>query len=247
MIVTPIKTDAIRTGDCTVEELLDRYIQALGDFSIVVVTSKIVSLCQRRVAKREEHRNKESLVEKHADYYLPKRANKYNYQLTVTNSTLIASAGIDESNGDGHFVLWPKNPQQSANKIREHLRKKWRLEHVGVIITDSASRPLRRGTVGIALAHSGFLGVHDYRNTSDVFNKKLTASSANIAEGLAAAAVVTMGEGDESTPIATIEDVPFVTFQKRNPTDEECEIYRMKMDDDVFSPLLAAVPWQSDK
>jgi hypothetical protein len=46
---------------------------------------------------------------------------------------------------------------------------------------------------------------------------------------------------------ATIEDVPFVTFQGRNPTDDECEIYRMKMDDDVFSPLLAAAPWQSDR
>ncbi len=245
MQIISIKTSPIHADEYSITDLLDKVVVALPEQTVVAVTSKIVSLCEGSVAQADTP--KEVLVKQHADWYLPKESSPYGYQLTVTNSTLVASAGIDESNGDGQYVLWPRDTQASANLIREYLCAKHNLNEVGVIITDSTSRPLRRGTTGIALAHSGFEALHDYRSQQDVFGKTLHSSVANIAEGLAAAAVVAMGEGAESTPIALICDSPTVRFQKRNPTDEELTIYNMTMEEDVFAPLLTAAPWKSDR
>lgn len=245
MQIIPVKTPPIHANEFTLIELLDQTLTQLSDKTVVAVTSKIISLCEGSVAPADLP--KEELVNMHADLYLPKEKSPCGYQLTVKNSTLVASAGIDESNGDGQYVLWPHDAQRSANLIREYLCEKHHLQEVGVIVTDSTSRPLRRGTTGIALGHSGFEALYDYRSQKDVFGKTLHSSVANIAEGLAAAAVVAMGEGAQSTPIALITDIPALQFQQRNPTTEELTIYTMKMEDDLFAPLLTAAPWQSNR
>lgn len=157
---------------------------------------------------------------------------------------MIPAAGIDESNGNGNYILWPKRPQKTANQIRNYLHKRFSLKQVGVIITDSTSTPLRYGTAGIAIAHSGFLAVNDYRGKPDLFGRRLKISTANIAGNLAAASVAVMGEGAESTPLAVIKDVPFVQFQDRNPTEEELAATYVPIKEDLFAPFLNAVQWQ---
>lgn len=168
---------------------------------------------------------------------------KYNITISIKNNLLIPTAGIDESNGDGYYILWPKNPQKSANLIRQHLRNKFKLKKLGVIITDSKTTPLRWGTTGTGIGYSGFDPLNNYIDTPDVFGRHLRVTKANILDGLAAAAVVVMGEGDERTPIAVIEDIPFVRFVDNDPTDTELGNLEISIDDDLYAPLIKNADW----
>jgi F420-0:gamma-glutamyl ligase len=242
MNVQPIKTRRLTAGAIGVAELLDTYINELADASVVAITSKAVSLCEGNVVPLGQA-TKAALVEAQSDRYLA-TLNQYGFQFTITKNTLIPSAGIDESNGGGDYVLWPKDAQMSANLAREHLCERFSLRHVGIIITDSTCTPLRRGTSGICLAHSGFEAAKDYVGKPDLFGRPFRVSQANIAGGLAAAAVLTMGEGTERTPLCLITDVTFLRFQARNPTRVELEEAYISPTDDLFTPMLDSLVWK---
>ena len=244
MIVKAIKTERVRAGSQPLTELLNKSIDRLSERSIVVITSKVVSLCENRVVPIGSM-DKEELIKQEADYYLPATISSYGYHFTFTHNTLISSSGIDESNGDDNYVLWPKKPQVSANKIRKYLKDRFQLTELGVMITDSSCLPARYGTLVIPISHSGFLAINDYRGQPDLFGRPFEVSQAAVAGGLAAAAGVVMGEGTEQTPIAVIEDLPFVQFQDRDPTKEELEKYYIPpFKDDLFSPFLNSQKWQ---
>lgn len=244
MIVSPIKTKRVTAGKQTIYRLLDESIKDLKENSVVAVTSKVISLCENRIVPLEDI-DKQELVRQEADHYLSKSFSQYDYAFTITKKTLIANSGIDESNTGGGYLLWPLDPQESANKIRQYLVERFDLKNVGVIITDSSVYPMRWGTVVIPIAHSGFLAKHDYRGQPDLFGRPFKVSTSSIASGLAAAAGAVMGEGTEQTPIATIEDLPFVQFQGRNPTKVELDNFYIPMlKDDLFAPFLKAVKWQ---
>ena len=244
MKTTPIKTDPITSADRDLFAVLDRSLPVLRERSIVAVTSKIVAICEGRVVKIGDVA-KAALVEQEAEYFLPPSESRYGMMLTIRHNLLAPTAGIDESNGDGHYVLWPRDPQTSANEIRHHLSERFALREVGVLITDSTSRPLRWGVTGVALAHSGFAALHDYVGHPDIFGHPLAVTKANIRDGLAAAAVLVMGEANEQTPLAIIDEVPFVTFQGRDPTDEELTTLHIPLEDDLYAPLLRRAPWQA--
>lgn len=247
MVVKPIKTDKILPNKQTIFELLDLYLPRLQERDIIAITSKVISLCEGRVVPLEEV-NKKELVQKEADYYLPDSGAKYGYTFTLTQNTLIPAAGIDESNGSGFYVLWPADPQKTANDICHYLKKRDSLKELGVIITDSTCQPMRWGVIGIALAYSGFKAINDYTNTKDIFGRTLKISQAGVAMGLAASAVLAMGEGAEQTPLAVISDLPFVKFQQWDPSKEELELFYIKdKDEDLFAPFLNAVRWQKGK
>lgn len=246
MQVTSIKTHKITQKDTDITKILETYLPALTENSVLVVTSKIVAICEGRIAEdSEEIRDK--LIEDEAEYYLPRHSNKYDFCISIKHNTFTASAGIDRSNGNGKLILWPKDPQASVNTIREYIIKKFNLKNIGVIITDSKTSPLRWGVTGVALAHSGFHALKDYIGTPDVFGRKLQFEKLNIADCLASAAVVCMGEGNEQTPLALITDVPFVTFQQNNPTQEELDMLHIELENDVYAPLLTAVQWKKGK
>lgn len=238
-----IKTDIILPGELSVEALLDKYLQDVKEGSVVAVTSKIISLCQNRVVPINDA-NKEDLIKKYSQYYIPGGAGEYGYHFSIAKKTLVAMAGIDESNGDDNYVLWPKDLQDSANTIREYIAKRFNLQKVGVVITDSTLMPLRYGTVGVVLAYSGFKPLNDYRGKPDLFGKDFKVSTSNVAAGLSASAVLVMGEGTEQTPIAIISDLPFVKFNPNNPTKEELESIFLDREEDVFAPLIDGVNWQ---
>lgn len=246
MKITPVKTHKITIKDNNIFAILDTYIPSLSENSVVAITSKIVAICEGRVVPFQGA-DKDVLVKQEADYYLPKEDNKYGFFLTIKHDIMIASAGIDESNGNGYYVLWPENPQQCANMIREYLMKKFALKHVGVIITDSKVTPLKRGVTGVSVAHSGFSALNNYIGEPDIFGHKLEVTKTNISEGLAASAVVVMGEGKEQTPLAVIEDIPFVRFQKRNPTPQELSLLHIPIEEDVFASILLKAEWKKGK
>jgi len=247
MKVTPVKTHKITKEDNNLFKVLDTYINDLNEKSVVAVTSKIVSICEGRIVKIKSKEQKDELAKKEAEYYLEREYNQYDFMITINNNIMVASAGIDESNGNGYYVLWPEDPQKSANRIRKYLAKKFNLKYIGVIITDSKLSPLRWGVTGVALSHSGFRALNNYIGKPDIFGRKLKAEKTNVADSLATAAVLTMGEGKEQKPIAIIEDLDFVTFQAKNPTKKEIGGLKIALEDDVYASLITSVKWEKGK
>jgi len=227
-------------------EVLDKYLPSLKEGSIIVITSKIVSICEGRVAKVGKA-EKEKLVEKEAEYFLPPQGNKYNVMLTIKGNVLAASAGIDESNGAGYHILLPKDPQETANNVREYLRKKFSIKKLGVVITDSRTTPLRWGTTGVAISYSGFAPLYNYIGKRDIFGRKFEMQKANIVDALATSAVLIMGEGAEQTPLAVIEDIPFARFQEKNPSKKELDNFHIDINDDLYCLLLKSVKWRKGR
>lgn len=243
MNIQPVKTAKITTGSHEIFGVLDAAIPGLTEKSVVVVTSKIVSLCEGRTVKIGEA-DKNDLILAESEWYIPTDMNPLGVTLTITKNLLVPSAGIDESNGDGYYILWPEDPQKSAGMIRKYLADKFGLSDLGVLITDSRTTPLRWGVSGIALSYSGFSGLNDYIGKPDLFGRKMEMTMVNVADGLAAAAVVVMGETNEQTPIAVITDVDFVHFDKTKPTQQELEVWQIPMEIDLYGPLLSRGPWK---
>ena len=110
MKATAVKTELITAGATALLPLLERVITELEEGSVIAITSKIVSLCEGSVIPLDQI-DKEELVVRESDLYLPASVSKYGHHFTITNNTLIPMAGVDESNGDGNYVLWPKDAQ----------------------------------------------------------------------------------------------------------------------------------------
>lgn len=244
MKVIPVKTQKVIPGkDRDILKILDRYLPRLKEGTVVAVTSKIVAICGGRTVPNTGQ-DKLNLAKQEANLYHLLPSRKYRMLLTVKNHRMGFTAGIDESNGNGVFILWPEDPQKSANQIRAHLAKKHGVENIGVIITDTTSSPMLRGQRGQFLAHSGFAALNSYIGKPDIFGRKLKMTKSAVADALGTAAVLIMGEGDEQTPLAIIEGVPFVKFQKRNPTKAELKELNMELKDDLYAPVLKAVKWR---
>ncbi|HTH72486.1 MAG TPA: coenzyme F420-0:L-glutamate ligase [Candidatus Pristimantibacillus sp.] len=242
MIVRAIKTRKVTSRACTLEELLNESISELSEGSVVAIASKVVSLCEGQVVP-VEGTDKEALIAEQAQLFMPSPSNPYGVSLTVTRNLLVAAAGIDESNADNEYVLWPADAQASANRARAFLREKFGLKQVGVIITDSATRPFEWGTTGISIAYSGFEPLKDYIGQDDLFGRKLVYQKNNIQGGLAAAAATAMGEGSEQKPLAVLSDLDFVTFVDADPTAEELAALKIEPEADIYAPLLNHAPW----
>ncbi len=245
MVVKPIKTQPVLADSISIYELLDAALADLHERNIVAITSKIISLCENRTIPISQI-DKKQLIHQEADlYYSPEpQKDDYRYHFTIVNNTLVPASGIDESNGNGDYVLWPEDPQKSANQIRHYLMEHFHLKEIGVVITDSTIFPSRWGTLGMAIGYSGFSPVKNYIGLPDLFGRPLKVSKANIAGGLAASAVLVMGEGSEQTPIALFEDVPFVDFYSNDPSLEEIEMYYVSpLKDEPFAPLFNSADW----
>lgn len=208
---------------------ITKNIPNLGEGSLLVVTSKIVALAEGRVVTIKNQREKETLIKRESSWQsrvLPK------WWLTVRDGTVGVNAGIDDSNGDGKTILLPRDSFATAAALRKKLTAHYKVKALGVMITDSRVAPLRAGTTGVALGYAGFKGIRDYRGTADIFGRKLEVTQTNIADGLAASAVLLMGEGSEQCPLAIIEGAP-VAYQERVNRRE----LSIAMKDDLFRRL----------
>jgi dihydrofolate synthase / folylpolyglutamate synthase len=244
MIIKPYKTHKIKVGE-DLFKILDKYLPHIEEKTIVVITSKIISLSQGNILKHDGHIEKKEMIINEADYYFEdSQLTRFGLVIpTIKDGILIANAGIDESNADGNFVLWPKNLQDITNKIWEYLRKKNNIKNLGIIITDSHLTPLRFGLTGLGISWCGFESLLDYRGTKDIFDREIKMSQLSVIDGLAGATGVVIGEGSEQTPLATITDLAFVNFQNHPPTDEEIQKLKIEKEDDIYGKLLTSVKW----
>ena len=131
------------------------------------------------------------------------------------------------------------------DKIWEFLKNRFNLDKLGVIITDSHCIPMRRGLVGISLAHFGFNPLRDYRGEKDIFGREMQISLTDIPDCLASAAVLEMGEGDEQTPIAIISDINFVKFSSKIIESKKPQSsFIIDEKEDLFYPFINAIKWK---
>lgn len=230
MMIFPKKTRIFQAKESLADFIFEE-IPKIKNGSILVITSKIVALSQGRiVGKKMNRKEKEKWIEKESDNFYK---TKWCY-LTLKENHWCANAGIDESNVEsGGLILWPDNIYKEAEKLRKKLLKEYGIKNLGVLITDSRIFPLRSGVTGVALGYAGFQGLRNYIGKKDIFGRKLKMTKTNIADSLASAAILVMGEGNEKAPLAVVEDAP-VRFTDKKINKKELLI---KPENDIYRRL----------
>ena len=126
--------------------------------------------------------------------------------ITETKQGLVcANAGIDQSNvpGDTVVALLPEDSDRSAQIIRHDVLKISGKE-VAVIISDTHGRPLRKGEINIALGTAGLKPLRDRRGEKDLFGYTIRVKRTAIADELASAAELVIGQTNEGIPVAIV-------------------------------------------
>lgn len=219
---------------------------SLKEGDIVVVTSKVVGIWEGRTLPLDSI-SKDELIKKEARMWIPREhVSGARIIHTITQGVLIPSAGIDESNGNGWYILLPKDSYKSARRLLKFLKKEYKIEKLGIIITDSRSNPLRRGLTGFALSYAGFPSLVDYRGDKDIFGRRFYVSQANIPDALAAAAVLAMGEGNEQTPIAVVSGTQYV-YKKESRKKLPFKNFDVTLGEDLFGVFLKNAPWKKGR
>ena len=132
---------------------------------------------------------------------------------------VVANAAIDQSNipgGGERALLLPEHPDQSAASIRTAIQKRLGV-NVGVLISDSFGRPWRIGVSGVGIGCAGLRAVIDERGRKDRFGRELQVTQIAVADQLAAAAVMAMGEADEGRPMVVVSGLPSRYFEDDIP------------------------------
>jgi coenzyme F420-0:L-glutamate ligase len=224
MKVQAIETRIFSEGESLVDFIKEN-IKSLKEGSVVVVTSKIVALAEKRTVPYESEQQKAEVIEKEGTMTVQ---TKY-VLFSVKDGMVMANAGVDASNADGKLILLPKNSFETANQLLGILKKQYGLKCLAVLITDSRTWPLRAGVVGVAEGYAGFKGIKDYRGQPDIFGRKFVFETTNVADSLSAAAVATMGEGNEQRPLAIIEDAEIEFTDKVDPSE-----LKIPLEDDMY-------------
>jgi coenzyme F420-0:L-glutamate ligase len=236
----PIKTDTVKPGDNIVNvifESLERRGLRFEDGDILALASKILAHIEGRIVKLNEIKPSDeakrlarefAIVPELAQLIMQEAEKVYGgvekAVLTLKDGVLTPNAGIDNKNApENTVVLWPKNPKKWAKNVREEIMRRTG-KKVAVLIVDSGLRPLRLGTTGLALAVAGFKPVKDCRGETDIFGKKLTITLHAVADDLASAAHLLMGETSEKIPAVLIREAA------------------VNFDDKVYGPEDTALP-----
>jgi coenzyme F420-0:L-glutamate ligase/coenzyme F420-1:gamma-L-glutamate ligase len=232
LTITPLPgLPVVKPGDNLAELIadgLDRAHLDLDDGDILVIAQKIISKSEGRFVELSTvtpSARSEQLAEMTGkDARLVELVLKESISVLRTRpGTIIvvhrlgfvcANAGIDHSNvspeneSDNWVLLLPENPDQSAKRIRRSLEKVYKRK-IGVLIIDSHGRAWRLGTVGISVGFSGIPGLLDLRGDPDMFGRTLQVTQVGVADELAAAASLAMGQADEGTPVVHVRGLPY--------------------------------------
>lgn len=231
--LAPLKNmPLIRQGD----HLADILIKSLQENQITLQDNDILVLAQKIVSKSEGRtvpladvapsaRAQEIALQADKDPRVVELMLRESADvLRIRTGTIIvehklgficANAGIDHSNvpgnesGQENFVLLlPEDPDRSAQQVREIIQKMTG-KRIGVMVIDSHGRAWRNGTVGVCIGLSGLPAVVDERGWKDLFGYTLRATIVGVADELAAAASLVMGQAAEGTPAVHVRGFPY--------------------------------------
>jgi coenzyme F420-0:L-glutamate ligase/coenzyme F420-1:gamma-L-glutamate ligase len=179
----------IRPGDDLAALIADAV--ALEDGDVLVVTQKVVSKAEGRVAPAERRTEAITAETKR----VLRRAGDMVIAETV-HGFVCANAGVDASNvPDGHIVLLPVDPDASARRIRSRLGALRGID-VAVVVSDTFGRAWRLGQTDVAIGVAGIDPFVDYRGTVDMQGREMSATRICVADEIAGAAEIVMGKSD---------------------------------------------------
>jgi coenzyme F420-0:L-glutamate ligase/coenzyme F420-1:gamma-L-glutamate ligase len=217
----------IKKGDDPGEAIINALSKAglsLQEGDIVVVAEKIVAKAEGRVVALRDvapsRRAVELADETGKDPRLVELILRESVDVIKTGKNFLivethhgfvcANAGIDQSNVPrGYAKLLPRNPDDSAEDIRRKLEDHTG-KRLGVIIADSFGRPFRRGSVGVAIGASGVVTLWDRRGEKDIYGRRLRVTRVGVADCIASAANLLLGEAGEETPVVVIRGLDFL-------------------------------------
>jgi coenzyme F420-0:L-glutamate ligase/coenzyme F420-1:gamma-L-glutamate ligase len=239
LTLTPLSNiPLIRPGDNLAEFLLNSLRKAdinLEDGDILVLAQKIVSKAENRLVNLAaicpspaalELAEKTGKDPRLAELLLQESSEILRVRIgsVIVEHRLgfiCANAGIDQSNvgnSDGGTqdaeqqhdwaLLLPEDPDRSAAEVRAALETTSG-KRLGVMVIDSHGRAWRLGTVGVAIGLSGLPGLLDERGWSDLFGYTLKITVVGVADELAAAASLVMGQAAEGTPAVHVRGFPY--------------------------------------
>jgi len=155
-----------------------------------------------------------------------------NSLITETkNGIVCANAGVDRSNveGERNVVLLPKNPDASAQKIMQKIKSLTGCD-VAVIVSDTHGRPLRMGEINVAIGVAGIKPIRDRRGEKDLFGYVLRIKQTAVADELASAAELVIGQANEGIPVAIIRGYNYQTAEDASAKEltrpKEVDLFR---------------------
>ncbi len=241
----------IKKGD-----LLDKHIiKALFDMDMEIQENDILVIAETAVAKAEGHIiNLNNIKPSPKAFELAEKTGKEpevveailqeseevikvgpDFIISATKHGFVcANAGIDESNVDkGLATPIPVNPDESASLIRRNIEKSTGKE-ISIIISDTQGRAFREGAVGVAIGISGLEPLWDRGGEKDLYNRELKTTAIAVADELAAAASIVMGQANEGIPVVLIRGVKYPKMLKNDSANIKPLIRPKKYD--VFRP-----------
>lgn len=234
-----VQTPLINVSDRDIVSIIIKGLESnrviLQDEDIIIIASKVISLiegCQIPLSSITNIRQEAKLLAKTAK--LDPRFVEVVFQeadevlgavpgavLALRNNILQANAGVDQSNAGGKdfLIVLPREPIRTAEKIRKKITEKTG-RILGVIIADSKTHPLRRGTSGFALATSGFNPLIDDIGTPDLYGRPMNITTRAIADNLVCAAEILMGETNQRIPVIVARGCEDIVFKETRDVEK---------------------------
>lgn len=217
--IIPIKTRLIREGDDAIKIIVDSIpVKPRNKDVIVVATkpllkaySKTVDISKINIEVSDSARKIASEYKLHpilSELIIRYTSGIYGgvdgFVLANIDGILLPNGGIDHKNiGKETYALPYVFIKDKAREIYNYIRDKYGVA-VGVVISDSTLYPLRLGTRAVAVVIYGFTPVVRYTGNLDLYGEKIKVTYLNIADELASAAHLVMGEGAEGVPATLI-------------------------------------------
>ena len=203
----------------------------INDNDIIVIAQKVVSKAENRYVDLEKIKISDDAINLASKLnrnpgFIQAVINESNKILSTKKNVIIVehklgfinvNAGIDLSNVPSKklALLLPEDPRKSAKDIQNYLSEKLN-KKISIIITDSITRPYRSGVINIALASYNIQSLEDLKGQKDIYGKKLKGTEVAIADQIASAAGLLMGQSDEKQPVILVKGLNKNTYQTNN-------------------------------
>jgi len=215
-----LKTGLIGSGDDLAGRLIATAESACGgirDGDILVLAESMVATAEGRVIaldtvkpsdRAREYAEKYAMDPRVAEVVLSESDEVVggipHFLLCMKGGTLLPNAGVDGSNAPtGCLVPLPADPDASAARIRREIGERTGRK-IAVIVADSRTHAMRAGCSGVAIGCAGIASVIDDRGRTDLFGNTLQVTKRAVADNIASAAELVMGEADEGVPAAVV-------------------------------------------
>ncbi|MFA4877603.1 MAG: coenzyme F420-0:L-glutamate ligase [Methanoregula sp.] len=218
-----LSTGIIRSGDSIADRVVaaaretckgfeDEDILVLAETAVATAEGNIVDLSFVTPSKRAEELAEQYDMDPRTAEVVLRESDSVvggipGFLLCMKAGTLLPNAGVDASNAPpGCVTPLPADPDKSALAIKDAI-KGLTGKTIGVIIADSRTHAMRLGCSGVAIGAAGITAVIDDRGRKDLFGRELEVTKRAVADNIASAAELVMGEADECTPAAIVRGI----------------------------------------